>query len=322
LKIVTKQRIPIAIVGLGNAGKSALSFRMQTGKFKPTNPTAGMDVEFVNIEGNLLQLLDLGGQKHFRDIFWQNYVRMSQGIIFVVDSNDVVNLDDVSKWLWKCLNWNINAPILILSNKIDLDDHIELEKLISILKLDQISVQNINRSFRIFEVSVKSNINVKESLKWFSTKVSQEIHRRKTNLLGIYVYLPTGIPIVSHLFIDNKRSELDIDIIPGIINAIDTFTSGVMGANSGLRSIKTEEYVIIKVKRNKILCTLITDESSDVSATRMAAESILDYIENNFDEKISKFAKDGKIRFPRDFILNYIKENLSDSVVIENLRQV
>ena len=318
MKIATKQRIPIAIVGLGNAGKSALSFRMQTGNFKPTIPTAGMDVEFVNIEGNLLQLLDLGGQKHFRDIFWQNYVRMSQGIIFVVDSNDLANLDDVSKWLWKCLDWNINAPILILSNKIDLD-HIELEKLIKILNLDQISVQNINRSFRIFEVSVKSNINVKESLKWFSTKVSQEIHRRKTNLLGIYVYLPTGIPIVSHLFIENKPSELDIDIIPGFINAIDTFTSGVMGANSGLKSINTEEHVIIKVKRNKILCTLITDESSDMSATRMAAESILDYIENNFDEKISKFAKNGKIRFPKDFILNYIKETLSDSVVIGNL---
>ncbi len=318
MKIATKQRIPIAIVGLGNAGKSALSFRMQTGKFQPTKPTAGMDVEFVNIEGNLLQLLDLGGQKHFRDIFWQNYIRMSQGIIFVVDSNDLANLDDVSKWLWKCLDWNINAPILILSNKIDLD-HIELEKLIKTLKLDQISVQNINRSFRIFEVSVKSNINVKESLKWFSTKVSQEIHRRKTNLLGIYVYLPTGIPIVSHLFIENKPSGFDIDIIPGFLNAIDTFTSGVMGANSGLKSINAEEFIIIKVKRNKILCTLITDESSDMSATRMAAESILDYIENNFDEKISKFEKDGKIRFPKDFILKYIKENLSDSVVIGNL---
>jgi small GTP-binding protein len=314
LNVISEKRIPIAIVGLENAGKTTLSVRLQTGKYHQTLPTAGLDVEVLEIRGHIFQLFDLGGHQHFRHLFWKNYVQLSQGIIFVIDSSDDSKLDEVVDWLWKCLKWNRNAPLLILANKSDLN-HVGLETIIEKIRLTQLPIQNPNRSFRIFEVSFKLGTNVDEALSWFAEKTANNIGDSKIKLLGFYLYLPTGIPIASHLFTDGNSKNLDLDIIPGFLNAFDQFTSGMMGPSEGLQSLNTLNHSILMVKREGVLCAVITDKDSDLSVTRVIAESILTYVETSFAEKLSLFQKDGKIRFPKDFILEFLNREFSKNVV-------
>ena len=315
MNTISERRIPIAIVGLENAGKTTLSFRLQTGMYHQTLPTAGLDVEVVEMKGHIFQLFDLGGHEHFRQLFWKNYVQLSQGIIFVIDSSDDNKLDEVVDWLWKCLEWNRNAPLLILANKSDLN-HVGLEKIIDKIRLAQLSIQNPNRSFRIFEVSIKLGTNLDEALSWFAGKTANNIGDSQIKLLGCYLYLPTGIPIASHLFTDGNANLLDLDMIPGFLNAFDQFTSGMMGPSEGLQSLNTVNHSILMVKREGVLCAIITDKDSDPGVTRVIAESILTYVETVFAEKLSLFQKDGKIRFPKDFILNFLNREFSENVIL------
>ncbi|MFX1283300.1 MAG: ADP-ribosylation factor family protein [Promethearchaeota archaeon] len=315
MQFLSERRVPIAIVGLENAGKTTLSVRLQTGKYHQTLPTAGLDVEVVDVKGTLFQLFDLGGHQHFRELFWRNYVQLSQGIIFVIDSSDIDRLDEVVDWLWKCLEWNKNAPLLILANKSDLN-HIEFKHLIRKIRLAQLPIQNPQRSFRIFEVSMKTGTNLEEALSWFSQKTSNTIEGRLIKLLGLYIYLPTGIPIASYLFTKEPSQNLDVDMIPGFLNAIDQFTSGFMGPSEGLQSLNTQNHSILMVKREGVLCALITAKDSDPGVTRVIAESILTYLETSFAEKLSLFRKDGKIRFPRNFILDYLEREFSKNIII------
>ncbi len=315
MQISSEKRIPIAVVGLENAGKTTLSVRLQTGKYNQTLPTAGLDVEVVDVKGTLFQLFDLGGHQYFRQLFWKNYVQLSQGLIFVIDASDVEKLDEVVDWLWKCLEWNINAPLLILANKSDLN-HIELEKLITKIKLAQLPILNPNRSFRIFEVSMKLGTNLDEAFSWFSEKTANIIGEKQIKLLGLYLYLPTGIPIASYLFTEESSQELDVDMIPGFLNAIDQFTSGVMGPSGGLQSLNTLDHYILMVKRDGLLCAIITDKNSDIGVTRVIAESILTHVETAFAEKLTLFRKDGKIRFPKNFILNFLESEFPENIVI------
>lgn len=310
----SERRIPIAIVGLENAGKTTLSIQLQTGEFRPTLPTAGLDVEAVEMRGNIFQLFDLGGHQYFRQLFWKNYVQLSQGIIFVIDASDSHKLAEGADWLWKCLEWNLNVPLLILANKSDLN-HIGLETIIDKIRLVQLPIQNPNRSFRIFEVSIKLGTNLNEALSWFAQKTANNIGDSQIRVLGFYLYLPTGIPIVSYLFSDGSSKNLDLDMIPGFLNAFDQFTSGMMGLNEGLQSINTLNHSILMVKREGVLCAMITDKDSDPSATRVIAESILTYIETVFAEKLSLFRKDGKIRFPKNFILDFLNREFSKNIV-------
>jgi small GTP-binding protein len=315
LKILPEKRIPIAILGLENAGKTTLSVRLKTGNFEQTIPTPGLDVEVVEIKGGLFQLFDLGGHSHFRNLFWENYVQLSQGLIFIIDSNDLGKLDEVVEWLWKCLEWNISAPLLILANKSDLH-HIELKELIDKIRMAELPIQNPNRSFRIFEVSIKDWTNLEGAMSWFSSKVAQVVGERQIRLVGLYLYLPTGIPIVSYLFSDESSPDLDVDLIPSFLNALDSFASGVIGINEGLQSINTKDHYILMVKREGVLCAVITDRDSDVGATRVVAESILTYVETYFSEKLSLFQKDGKLRFPKDFIIDYLIEEFKENIII------
>ncbi|MFX0170916.1 MAG: ADP-ribosylation factor family protein [Candidatus Hodarchaeota archaeon] len=314
LQVSPEKRIPIAIVGLENAGKTSLIVRLQTGEFQPTTPTAGLDTEIIEIKGHLFQLFDLGGHQRFRHLFWKNYVELSQGIVFVIDSSDSEKLDEVVQWLWKCLEWNVNAPILLLANKSDLD-HIPHDDLIEKIKLNQLPILNPHRAFQIFKVSIKLGTNVDRALSWFSQKIAHAFIGQKIKLIGLYLYLPTGIPIATHIFTKGTIDGFDSDMIPGFLNAIDNFTSGVMGPNEGLHSLYTENQCILMVKREGLLCAAVTAKDSDPALTRMVAESVLNYLETSFSKKISLFRKDGRIRFPKNFIIDYLIQNFSDNII-------
>ena len=94
-----RKRIPIVIVGLEFAGKTSLVLRLQTGEFRNTLPTSGLDTEILEIQGTIFQLFDLGGHERFRQMFWKEYVKLSQGIVFMIDSSDLEKLNDAVEWL-------------------------------------------------------------------------------------------------------------------------------------------------------------------------------------------------------------------------------
>ncbi len=309
-----EKRIPVAIVGLEQAGKTTLATRLQTGKYIPTiTPTKGIDVETVEIQENLFQLFDLGGQKSLREMFWQTYVKLSQGIIFVIDSSDISKLDEVVEWFWKCLEWNHTAPILILANKSDLS-HIDLDDLINKIKLDQVLQQNPHRSFRIFEVSMKKGTNLDDAIGWFSQKMMPILAQKKVRIRGIYLYLPTGIPIASHRFTSDASGEFDADMVPGFLYALDQFASGVIGPSEGLNTISTEQGYILTVKREGVMCAIVTDKDSDPVTSRVIAESFLTYVESTFSKSISLLRHEGKLVFPKNLILDFLNREFAENV--------
>ena len=311
----SEKRIPIAIVGLENAGKTTLAKRIQTGEFIRTiTPTHGLDVESVEISGNLFQLFDLGGQRAFRELFWQTYVKLSHGIIFVIDSSDTEKLNQVVEWFWKCVKWNPTAPILILANKSDLA-HTELDELISKIKLDQLPELNPQRSFRLFEVSTKLGTNIDEAIGWFSEKLIPLLDTKKVRLIGLYLYLPTGIPIASHRFTSKSLDDFDEDMVPGFLHALDQFASGVIGASEGLNSITTEQGRILTVKREGVMAAIVTDKESDPITARVIAESFLTYVEATFSQNIDTFRKEGRLRFPKNLILEFLNQEFAQNII-------
>ena len=105
IEVPIGKRIPVAIIGLQDAGKSSLVNRLKFDRFEKTEPTSGMDNEIIEVEGALFQLFDLAGHRDFRSFIWENYIRLSRGIIFVVDSSKrkatLKNLKEVKKWFWE-----------------------------------------------------------------------------------------------------------------------------------------------------------------------------------------------------------------------------
>jgi ADP-ribosylation factor-like protein 1 len=85
------QEVRILILGLDNAGKTTILYRLQADEPVKTIPTIGFNVETLQYKNIKFQVWDLGGQTSIRP-YWRCYYPNTDAIIFVVDSADVDRL--------------------------------------------------------------------------------------------------------------------------------------------------------------------------------------------------------------------------------------
>merc|ERR1712182_60385 len=82
-----KQEMRILMVGLDAAGKTTILYKLKLGEVVTTIPTIGFNVETVEYKNISFTVWDVGGQDKIRPL-WRHYYQNTQGLIFVVDSND------------------------------------------------------------------------------------------------------------------------------------------------------------------------------------------------------------------------------------------
>merc|ERR1719171_375774 len=125
------------MVGLDAAGKTTILYKLKLGEVVTTIPTIGFNVETVEYKNINFTVWDVGGQDKIRKL-WRHYYQNTQGIIFVVDSNDRDRIEDAREELTKLLNEEElrDAPVLVLANKKDLPNAMTAKEVTDKLGLD------------------------------------------------------------------------------------------------------------------------------------------------------------------------------------------
>merc|ERR1711865_783486 len=90
----------ILMVGLDAAGKTTILYKLKLGEVVTTIPTIGFNVETVDYKNISFTVWDVGGQDKIRTL-WRHYYQNTQGLIFVVDSNDQDRFEDAKQELPK-----------------------------------------------------------------------------------------------------------------------------------------------------------------------------------------------------------------------------
>ncbi|KAF9964006.1 60S ribosomal protein L7 [Modicella reniformis] len=116
-----KKEMRILMVGLDAAGKTTILYKLKLGEIVTTIPTIGFNVETVEYKNISFTVWDVGGQDKIRPL-WRHYFQNTQGIIFVVDSNDRDRIHEAREELLRMLNEDElrDALLLIFANKQDL----------------------------------------------------------------------------------------------------------------------------------------------------------------------------------------------------------
>lgn len=129
----------IVLVGLANAGKTTILYKMSLGEVVSAHPTIGSNVEEVKHANTRLQVWDLGGQESLRNS-WSLYFTSADAMIFVVDSTDSENTVLAKMELFNLLVHPDlrEVPILVLANKVDLEEAMSSEQISEILNLPAI----------------------------------------------------------------------------------------------------------------------------------------------------------------------------------------
>ena len=82
-----RKDVSIVMIGLDNAGKTTILYKLFLNEVITTIPTIGFNVESVTYKGLNLNVWDIGGQSKIRPL-WHHYYDQTNAIIFVIDSTD------------------------------------------------------------------------------------------------------------------------------------------------------------------------------------------------------------------------------------------
>jgi len=163
-----KKEMRILMVGLDAAGKTTILYKLKLGEIVTTIPTIGFNVETVEYKNISFTVWDVGGQDKIRPL-WRHYFQNTQGLIFVVDSNDRERVGEAKEELNRMLNEDElrEAVLLIFANKQDLPQAMNAAKITDKLGLHALR----QRNWYIQATCATSGDGLYEGLDWLSNQL-------------------------------------------------------------------------------------------------------------------------------------------------------
>ena len=163
----SRNKFKIIILGIQNAGKTTILYRLSIGQLVKTTPTIGSNVEEISYNNVKLQAWDLGGQESSRSV-WDIYFTNTDAIIYVIDTNDET-YDDSKEQFYKLLKNETlrNVVILIYANKQDLPGAKNVGDIIKIYGLDNIK----DHIWHIQPCSAQTGEGLITGMKWLSDQL-------------------------------------------------------------------------------------------------------------------------------------------------------
>ncbi|XP_070701504.1 ADP-ribosylation factor-like protein 14 [Pempheris klunzingeri] len=116
----------VLLLGLDNAGKSTLLYKLKRNECVSTVPTIGFNVEMLEARKNrksiALTVWDVGGQEKLRE-HWRSFHQDAAAVVFVVDSSDRERLEEARRELENTLRSEElrGSPLVLLANKQDVN---------------------------------------------------------------------------------------------------------------------------------------------------------------------------------------------------------
>ncbi|KRZ17101.1 ADP-ribosylation factor 1-like 2 [Trichinella zimbabwensis] len=167
-----KKEVRILMVGLDAAGKTTILYKLKLGEIVTTIPTIGFNVETVEYKNISFTVWDVGGQDKIRPL-WRHYFQNTQGLIFVVDSNDRERVGEARDELIRMLAEDElrDAVLLVFANKQDLPNAMNAAEVTDKLGLHTLR----NRSWYIQATCATSGDGLYEGLDWLSSQLKNRI---------------------------------------------------------------------------------------------------------------------------------------------------
>ncbi|XP_072030634.1 uncharacterized protein [Amphiura filiformis] len=131
----------IVMLGLDAAGKTTILYKLKLNELVNTIPTIGFNVETVTpMPGVTFTVWDVGGQEKIRAL-WRHYFIGTEGILFVVDSNDRERAMEAREELFRVITDDEmmpRVPVVVVANKQDQPASMTPSKLVELMDLQKL----------------------------------------------------------------------------------------------------------------------------------------------------------------------------------------
>ncbi|XP_041835524.1 ADP-ribosylation factor 1-like [Melanotaenia boesemani] len=166
-RFTSKTPVRILMVGLDAAGKTTLLYKLKLAEVVTTIPTIGFNVETVEYKNISFTVWDVGGQTIIRQL-WKHYYTNTQGLIFVVDSNDRERIKEAADELHMMMEEDQlrGVALLVFANKQDLPRAMSVGDITEALGLS-----GVQQPWFVQSSCAVSGAGLVEGLDWLSKQV-------------------------------------------------------------------------------------------------------------------------------------------------------
>ncbi|KAM0007761.1 putative small GTP-binding protein [Helianthus debilis subsp. tardiflorus] len=171
-----KKEVLIVMVGLDNAGKTTILYKLKLGKIVTTIPTVGFEVETLEYKNISFHVWDVGACTMYRPPFVKTPgIQNTQGLIFVVDSTDrerVVDAKDQLHWIILKEDVFKDTMLLVFANKQDRPGAMSAAEITDKLDLHALGLQH----WHVQSASATSGEGLYEGLDWLSDNIANKVN--------------------------------------------------------------------------------------------------------------------------------------------------
>ena len=159
------------MLGLDNAGKTTVLYKLKLGEVVSTIPTIGFNVETVEYKNISFTVWDIGGQTKIRPL-WQHYYENCDGIIYVVDSSDSLRMKEAREELEEVLGDDRlrDSSLLVFANKQDMPGALNPTEVTGKLGLAELRT----REWFIQSTCAVTGEGIVDGLEWLSTSLKNK----------------------------------------------------------------------------------------------------------------------------------------------------
>ncbi|KAL6305238.1 ADP-ribosylation factor family-domain-containing protein [Sparassis latifolia] len=186
-KIFGNREMRLLMLGLDAAGKTTILYKLKLNQSVTTIPTGqsansvvltlgihfclvGFNVETVTYKNVKFNVWDVGGQDKIRPL-WRHYYTGTQGLVFVVDSQDRERIDEAKQELHRILSDREmkECLLLVFANKQDLPGAMSPAEVTEKLGLHRMR----DRSWYVHPSCATTGEGLFEGLQWLSQNVKK-----------------------------------------------------------------------------------------------------------------------------------------------------
>ncbi|KAJ6620556.1 adp-ribosylation factor [Mycena sp. CBHHK59/15] len=159
----------IIMVGLDDAGKTSIVNRLHRrelpgGVLPQTIPTIGCTIETIPYGRNSVTIWEFGGLDKIRPL-WRRYYWNGHAFIFALNAAAPERFSEAREELLRMHNEiSHEHPLLVLANKMDLHEAVDLLTVSQALDVERLSKSG--RKIALKGVSAMSNVGLDEAMQW------------------------------------------------------------------------------------------------------------------------------------------------------------
>ncbi|KAM3924286.1 ADP-ribosylation factor-like protein 10 [Leptodactylus fuscus] len=165
----------ILVLGLDGAGKSSIIHAISTNTTKSSSaPTHGFNTAQILSQGFRIELLEVGGSQNLRT-YWNQYLKKTHILVFVVDSTDDIRLQLARHELHRLLEEAPRLPLMVLANKQDCKSVLTVSDIYTELSLHRI--QGIREVTVLGTSAVRDGYGSSTSLQTVRSMLVERLHK-------------------------------------------------------------------------------------------------------------------------------------------------